>query len=84
MEKEWINGRLGYNSQNGRYGLLFFDLWEIEGFHCGEMLEVKINDEWLQTRFEMSWDNGVGEWYLTGTNLRGTDIEYIRARIHKS
>ena len=30
-----IEGRLGYNSENGRYGLLVSDLWEHTGFHCG-------------------------------------------------
>ena len=28
-----IEGRLGYNSENGRYGLLVSDLWEHIGFH---------------------------------------------------
>ena len=31
-----IEGRLGYNSENGRYGLLVLDLWEHTEFHCGE------------------------------------------------
>lgn len=29
-------GRLGYNCENGRYGLLSMDLWIDTGFHCGE------------------------------------------------
>jgi hypothetical protein len=33
-----IIGRLGYNSENKRYGLLVSDLWEHSGFHCGEGL----------------------------------------------
>ena len=33
-----IEGRLGYNSNIDRYGLLVSDLWENEGFHCGETL----------------------------------------------
>ena len=28
-------GRLGYNYENGRYGLLSMDLWIDTGFHCG-------------------------------------------------
>lgn len=36
-----IEGRLGYNSENGRYGLLVSDLWEHTGFHCGECLECQ-------------------------------------------
>ena len=43
-------GRLGYNSSNGRYGLLSSDLWIDTGFHCGEGLEVLVDDEWVQTR----------------------------------
>ena len=47
-------GRLGYNSSNGRYGLLSSDLWIDTGFHCGEGLEVLVDDEWVQTRMEMN------------------------------
>ena len=42
-------GRLGYNSYNKRYGLLSSDLWIDTGFHCGEYLEVLLDDEWVQT-----------------------------------
>ena len=41
-----ITGRLGYNSANDRYGLLVSDLWEHDGFHCGEVLEVMVDDNW--------------------------------------
>ena len=70
-------GRLGYNSYNKRYGLLSSDLWIDTGFHCGECLEVLLDDEWVQTRMEM---NPAREWYLVGTPYCG-DLEYIRARI---
>lgn len=43
-----IIGRLGYNSENDRYGLLVSDLWEHEGFHCGDVLEVMVDDKWQQ------------------------------------
>ena len=33
-------GRLGYNCENGRYGLLSMDLWVDTGFHCGECMEA--------------------------------------------
>ena len=75
-------GMLGYNPQNDRFGLLINDLWEIEGFHCGDCLEVLVNDVWIQTRMEMSWKDGRGEWYLVGTPYRGNDIEYVKARIN--
>ena len=46
-------GRLGYNSDNKRYGLLISDLWERDGFHCGECMEVMVEGEWVPTRIEM-------------------------------
>lgn len=70
-------GRLGYNSSNGRYGLLVSDIWEDTGFHCGECLDVMLDGRWVNTRMEMSVDM---EWYLVGTPYYG-DLEYIRARI---
>ena len=72
-----IEGRLGYNSENGRYGLLISDLWEHTGFHCGECLEVKVDDKWVKTRMEMDIDRN---WYLVDTPYTG-DLEYVRARI---
>lgn len=82
MAKEYITGRLGYNSENDRYGLLVSDLWEHTGFHCGECLEVQVEDKWVETAMEMSWEQGGGKWYLVGTQYKG-DLEYIRARIKK-
>ena len=70
-------GRLGYNYENGRYGLLSMDLWIDTGFHCGECMEVLVEDQWVQTRMEM---NLAREWYLVGTPYCG-ELEYIRARI---
>lgn len=80
MAKSYIEGRLGYNHQNGRYGLLVFDLWEHEGFHCGECLEVKMGDEWVQTRMEMDAEK---KWYLVGVPCRDEELEYVVARIEK-
>ncbi len=53
------------------------DLWIDTGFHCGEGLEVLVDDEWVQTRMEM---NLAREWYLVGTPYCG-DLEYVQARI---
>ena len=72
-----ITGRLGYNSANDRYGLLVSDLWEHGGFHCGEVLEVMVDDKWQETRMEMGIDR---QWYLVGTPYYG-NLEYVRARI---
>lgn len=79
-EKSYITGRLGYNSENDRYGLLVTDLWEHTGFHCGEGLEVLVDDEWVQTCMEMGFDR---KWYLVDTPYYG-DLEYVRARIEGS
>ena len=81
MVKEYVQGRLGYNSNNDRYGLLAMDEWLDSGFHCGECLEILVDDEWLPTRIEM---NNSGEWYLVDTPFKGDDLEYIQARIEKS
>lgn len=35
-----LMGIMGYNSQNDRYGLLVMDLWEIDGFHCGDRVSI--------------------------------------------
>ena len=70
-------GRLGYNCEDGRYGLLSMDLWIDTGFHCGECMEVLVDDQWVKTRMEM---NLAREWYLVGTPYCG-DLEYVRARI---
>ena len=47
-------GRLGYNCENGRDGLLSMDLWIDRGFHCGESKEVLVDDQWVRTRMEMN------------------------------
>lgn len=77
-----ICGRLGYNSENDRYGLLVGDLWEEDGFHCGQTVSIWDNDaeKWIETRFEMS-DR---KWYLVGTSFCGEAIEGIRASILRS
>jgi len=75
-------GRMGYNSNNDRYGLLVMDLWEIEGFHCGDTLEVWNSDteQWIPTRMEMRWKN---EWYLVDTPYSGSDLEGLKVRVRK-
>ncbi len=76
-----ITGRLGYNSANDRYGLLVSDLWEHDGFHCGEVLEVMVDDKWQKTRMEMGIDR---QWYLVGTpfcEMSNTSGQGYRRRI---
>ena len=81
MSFKYMTGRLGYNPQNDRYGLLVTDLWENDGFHCGETLEVMVDDEWVKARMEMAWEpDGTHKWYLVGTHYVG-NLEFVRARI---
>lgn len=63
-----IKLHIGYDSSNDRYGLLSSDLWLDTGFHCGEGLEVLVDDEWVRTRMEM---NPAREWYLVLAQRRG-------------
>lgn len=83
MTKTWIEGRLGYNHENDRYGLLVSDLWEKNGFHCGEALQIRIAGEWIDATMQMDWSSGKRIWYLTGTDLKGEALEYTRARIER-
>lgn len=79
---EVIQGRLGFNLENNRYGLLVDDLWEHDGFHYGECLQVLVDEEWVDTRIEMAWGRNGGEWYLVGTPFMG-DLEFIQAKIKR-
>lgn len=82
-------GILGYNSSNDRYGLLVSDLWEVEGFHCGQSLDVWDADkgEWISTRMEMHYvQQGFPKrkntgWYLYGTPYEGDALEGLRVRV---
>ena len=75
-----IEGRLGYNSSNDRYGVLVTDLWENNGLHCGEGIEVFVDDKWIYSRMDMAWGKDGNHWYLVGTPYYG-DLEYVRVRI---
>ena len=75
-----VKGRLGFNENNGRYGLLVSDLWEVDGLHCGDLLDVLIDDKWITTRIEMTSDQ---QWYLVDTPYMG-NLEYIIARLPES
>lgn len=73
-EKE--TGFLGYNDRNGRFGILSdMDLWVDDGLHCGELVEVRVNDKWMVDRIELS-----DEWYLVYSKLKGDELEHLRVR----
>ena len=48
-------GRLGYNSSNGRYGILLSDLWLDTGLHCGECLQVLMDGKWMLSGTGIWW-----------------------------
>lgn len=73
-------GILAFNHLNSRFGLLVSDLWAIDGLHCGQSLEVLIDNKWVETRIEMT---AQGQWYLAGTDLKGKDLEYLKARLEQ-
>lgn len=75
-------GTLGYNKQTQRFGLLIMDLWHIPGFHCGQKLEVRTSDGWIETRMEMS--HPLQQWYLAETGLHGEQLEGLPARVAES
>lgn len=73
-----IEGRLSYNQDEDRYGVLVGDLWHHTGLHCGDTLEVMLPDgTWTPARMEM--DSGI--WYLVGAPYVGDGLEYVRVRI---
>ena len=69
--------RLAYNDENDRYGILSMDLWDNEGLHCGESLEVFLNGEWIADRIELKQPN---TWYLVETKISGSDLEGLKVR----
>ena len=71
-------GIMGYNSKKNRYGLLVMDLWQIDGFHCGNALEVWDygKEQWIATRIEKN-----DEWYLVGTPYSGAALEGLKIRV---
>ena len=51
-------------------------------YHCGECLQVLVDEEWVDTRIEMVWERNGGEWYLIGTSFMG-DLEFIQSKIKR-
>ena len=76
---DYLQGRMGYNEQTKRFGLLVADLWKIPGLHCGRTLEYwsSDKDDWIPTRLEMKNDS----YYLIDTDIAGDDLEGLKVRI---
>ena len=61
-------GRLAYNETDNRYCILYNDKYGdgAYNFHCGDCLDVKLNDVWIPTRIEMGCSPENNGWYLVG------------------
>lgn len=60
MEK---TGHLIYDFIQNRYDICYSCEEYAGGLHCGDCFQVKINEQWIETRIEL---NAYGEWYLVG------------------
>lgn len=54
-------GNLIYDSESGRMDIRFGMEEYYGGLHCGECMDVLVDDKWVPTRIEMAKD-----WYLVG------------------
>lgn len=54
-------GNLIYDSESGRMDIQFGMEEYYGGLHCGECMDVLVDDKWVPTRIEMADD-----WYLVG------------------
>jgi len=67
-------GILKYNPENERMGIQKGGFWIYSGFHCGDVMEVKIDNEWQHKRIEYYEKT----WFLVDY---GEDIEGLEVRI---
>lgn len=71
--------KLGYNIENDGYGILENDLWFKDGLHCGDTIEVYVNDKWVKDRIE--YDHKVKKWFLVYGGLVGEELEFVKVRL---
>lgn len=67
-------GYLVYDYRTNRYDIYFGGEEFYGGLHCGDSFQVKINNEWVETRIELSQ----GKWYLVGIpidSLYGLEVK---------
>ncbi len=70
-------GVLVYNAEIDRLDLLVADGSLLGGFHCGDSLDVQINDAmWVPTRIERADD-----WFLMGLYRSGQIPVGLHARV---
>lgn len=66
------HGVLIFDNESDRYDILFDTNERYGGLHCGECLEVFVNNEWKSTRIEYGEN-----WYLVGID----GLDGLQARI---
>lgn len=59
-------GKLIYNIDSKRLDVLFDDGSLLGGFHCGDRLDILLENGWISTRVEYDED-----WYLFGLYQSG-------------
>lgn len=72
---------LGYNQELDRYGVLEHDLWVDEGLHCGDCIEIMLNEKWIKDRIE--YDHKIKKWYLVNSGLSGEELEYVKVKLDR-
>ena len=70
-------GKLKYDHVSQRFQIVDGENIIDSGFHCGECLEICLNDIWIPTRMEMNLNR---EWYLVGIPGQGKDLENFDVR----
>lgn len=70
-------GTLFYDYYEERYAIKYEDRSFSSTFHCGECLQVWMNQKWIDTRFEM---NNTG-WYLVDID-HNIEITSLKARLY--
>jgi hypothetical protein len=80
-----LTGRLYFNHQNGRWGIVNSDdLWGHDGLHCGELIEWynSQSGEWLEDCIEGIYAGDKPQyWYLSISGLKGHDLNGLKVRI---
>lgn len=61
-------GTLFFDKSDNRYAIRYKDEYGVQSysFHCGDCLDVKLNDVWIPTRIEMGYTDDHDDWYLVG------------------
>ena len=61
-------GTLAFDKSDNRYAICYKDEYGSQSycFHCGDCLDVKLNDVWIPTRIEMGYSDESNGWYLVG------------------